>query len=1537
MNIAVAYRPAQGSCRHAPLVRVESGRSRLRSLLLIGVAGGVLLASVGGAAAEDFTWAGLTGKKELDIWEDKANWISGGVRAEALPTAGDTLTIASGSGSLGVALSVDTLNHNGGNSAIGHYGVLNVSTFNLNGGKYKQSNGGPLPVFLNGPPGITNVSTLLNITGGSLSGQGEVNVGANGKIVQSGGTVDGGSRINTPSYQQSGGTMGGRVTLDTLFTLSGDGALVTGEVIGDGDATMIQSGGRMDGGVSGIATYTQTGGQMSGNVTTDAYYAKGGSLEGRVDFSQLFALSGDNTTVEWVDLVGARDAVMTQTGGTMAGAVFNEFLDVNSVGIATYSQSGGEMSGWVAADTYELSGGSVTGSVEFSELFALSASGNAAWGSYLRGDGDAAVTQSGGTMEAGVTGIASYSQSGGTMNSNIAVDRYTQSGGTIAGAVSADTYEFAGGTGDGFENVTIGSTLLQSGGVFDRDGVVVPIFTQSGGLFSGSINAQTYNLTGAGATSTGGTITASDRFNLGPASGTATVDARLSGAGGIVKSGDSTVVLTNAANSFSGTVVIETGVLEVIDDALPDAAAVTIDANAKLVLTANNDTTFMGTISGTKGSLIKQGLATYTLGGTVALGDLAVNGGWLNIGTGESTNEASFDSAIIATGATLYIASGATLTIRIPNSIVNNGHLINDGTVHDDLNNTNLFDNNALYHAHVASNTATINNNANGVWEGNVLANAGKIRNYNAISWTGDIVTNAGTIENVGANTRWTGDVRANTGSIDMFGNAKWFGDVLTNAGWINNSQGIWTGDVKGNSKFINNYGTASWIGNVKTNAGKIANDSIWTGSVLANSGTIDNTGTWTGAIASNAGVVWNHNGGSWTGDVTTDNQIWNGRPDGSGGGLWAGDILGNNNAIFNFFGSTWTGDVIANGGGTNRLAQIDNLGAWNGAVESNAGWIFNVDGIWTGDVEANTNGIFNNHHDATTNPGGVNAAAWVGNVVTNAGLIGNAGGGTWTGNVAANTGTIDNSGIWTGDFTSAGTVNAQNRINGAFSNSGLLHLTGNLAGITTLSNSGRLDLTGNGAAQTLTVANVQFSGSPFYDIDVDATGASDTIIADTATLAGTVRVKAAASGGTYDLQTSYTILSATSITGTFTGGVTTDLAFLTPSLDYSDTTKVKLTLARNGQGFATAGATDNQRAVAETLEAGNAVYDAFLFLTQEQAQAALDDLSGEAYASAENAMIESASRVGEIAMNRIDQAFDAVGNGDGSASGYAAGPALEAGPTGDTGFWSQFYGAIGSVAATENTAEVGSATGGVAVGADVALDEWRVGVMLQAGATNTSVAALDSVITSTDYGIGVYGGRQWGDTRLSLGAAYTRHDISSTRGVAMPGFTDALSAAYGAGTAQLNAKLSHEFDLGAMSLTPYASVAYLNHATDGFVEAGGAAALTGAAGVVDATFTTVGLTVDRQFLVGDDMLLTSMASIGWRHAFTDDSSAALALADAPGFTVIGSPVVDDMAAFTAGLTLDINAANTVNLSYDGRIGGGSQEHTLTGTWAAKF
>ena len=103
--------------------------------------------------------------------------------------------------------------------------------------------------------------------------------------------------------------------------------------------------------------------------------------------------------------------------------------------------------------------------------------------------------------------------------------------------------------------------------------------------------------------------------------------------------------------------------LEVTDDALPDYAAVTVADGTTLLMNIANDTVFMGSIEGEMGELVKRGSASLTLGGDIVLGGLTIDAGKIQVGTGLSENIVSFDYAIVEQGATLYVASGATLTI----------------------------------------------------------------------------------------------------------------------------------------------------------------------------------------------------------------------------------------------------------------------------------------------------------------------------------------------------------------------------------------------------------------------------------------------------------------------------------------------------------------------------------------------------------------------------------------------------------------------------------------------------------------------------------------------------------------------------------------------------------------------------------------------------------------------------------------------------------------------------------------------------------
>ena len=99
--------------------------------------------------------------------------------------------------------------------------------------------------------------------------------------------------------------------------------------------------------------------------------------------------------------------------------------------------------------------------------------------------------------------------------------------------------------------------------------------------------------------------------------------------------------------------------------------------------------------------------------------------------------------------------------------------------------------------------------------------------------------------------------------------------------------------------------------------------------------------------------------------------------------------------------------------------------------------------------------------------------------------------------------------------------------------------------------------------------------------------GQSDRInVGGTATInGGTVQVLA--QSGTYARNTTYTILNATGgVSGTYSG-VTSNFAFLTPTLTY-DANNVFLTLFQSSSAFAAGAQTPNQYAVGTALDQAN-------------------------------------------------------------------------------------------------------------------------------------------------------------------------------------------------------------------------------------------------------------------------------------------------------------------------------------------------------------
>ena len=479
----------------------------------------------------------------------------------------------------------------------------------------------------------------------------------------------------------------------------------------------------------------------------------------------------------------------------------------------------------------------------------------------------------------------------------------------------------------------------------------------------------------------------------------------------------------------------------------------------------------------------------------------------------------------------------------------------------------------------------------------------------------------------------------------------------------------------------------------------------------------------------------------------------------------------------------------------------------------------------------------------------------------------------------------------------------------------------------------------------TLNVGNITFQAGSIYQVEVNANGQSDRIVAaGTATLNGG-SVQVLAGQGSYQPNTTYTILTAAGgRTGTFTG-VTSNLAFLAPSLSY-DPDNVYLTLTRNAVSFPSIGGTFNQRQAGtgvESLGQGNPIWNAVVQMEAPTAQAAFNQLSGEVHASAKTALSEDSRLVRDGALSRLRSAFG--GSVVASSTAQVASvdeacstEACQADPGTGIAAWAQGFGSWGYTSTNGNAAGLSRSTGGVLVGVDAPLFEVaRLGLFSGYSHTTFNVADRQSSGGSDNVHLGAYGGVQWGPIGLRAGLAYTWHNLSTSRSVAFPGFADSLRATYGAGTFQLFGEAGYRFEVGQASFEPFANIAYMSLSTKGFSETGGAAALTSSAVTSSVTTTTVGLRAGSAFTVAG---LTGQArgTVGWQHAFTDTTPwASLQLAGGTPFTAAGVPIAQDAALLELGVDVRLSDRASLGIGYTGQFAAGSQDQTVRGNLTYRF
>ena len=776
------------------------------------------------------------------------------------------------------------------------------------------------------------------------------------------------------------------------------------------------------------------------------------------------------------------------------------------------------------------------------------------------------------------------------------------------------------------------------------------------------------------------------------------------------------------------------------------------------------------------------------------------------------------------------------------------------------------------------------------------------------------------------AATGWDGKSlnKAGAGTLVLAGDNTYTGGTVINGRTLQlgdgGNRGAIQGDVANQGTLAFNRGdTATFAGNI-SGAGAVrqigAGTTILTGANLHTGGTTVDNGTLRAgsATAFAAGTAYTVNGGTLD---LNNYDLTMSALSGAGGTVALGTAnLTIDQAIDTAFAGaiTGTGNLIKQGAGTLSLT-----GGGTSNLRIASGGMVTTAQRFSGNaaLDAGTSLAFNE----TAN------AAYAG-ILSGTGSLQKLG-----------TGRLDLTGDSTA-FTGATSVAA-----------GTLAVNGKLGGTLTIGAAGRLQ--GNGRVGDTTISgtvapgnsigtlqvagNIAFNPGSVYEVEIDAAGRSDQIVASgTATLGGgTVQVVAGL--GDYAASTRYTILTANGgRIGEF-GGVASNLAFLSPSLAY-DANYAYLTMARNQVGFDNAGVTPNQTATgaaADRLGPASAVYRAVLNLSAEQAQDAFNQLSGEMYASVTTALIEDSHYLRDAVNDRIRATLD--GNALAGAID-ARGQPRQATATDRATLWGQAFGAWARNSGDGNAARLNRSTGGFLMGADTPVSQrWRLGALAGYSRTGFAVKERQSSGSSDNYHLGLYAGANWGGLALRAGASHTWHDLTGRRDIDFPGYADRLKSRYRAGTSQVFSELGYQMRAGNALIEPYANLAHVRLHTSGFAESGGPAALAARSANADTTYTTLGLRAATTFdLRGAALTVRGMA--GWRHAYGDVAPrATLRFAGGSDYTVSGVALARNAALLEAGLSYGLAANTTLGIAYAGQLGPGLSDHGVKASFSMAF
>lgn len=455
----------------------------------------------------------------------------------------------------------------------------------------------------------------------------------------------------------------------------------------------------------------------------------------------------------------------------------------------------------------------------------------------------------------------------------------------------------------------------------------------------------------------------------------------------------------------------------------------------------------------------------------------------------------------------------------------------------------------------------------------------------------------------------------------------------------------------------------------------------------------------------------------------------------------------------------------------------------------------------------------------------------------------------------------------------------------------------------------------------TLSTTSIEFRPGATYDVEVNAQGQSDNILASgQATInGGTVNV--VAEKGAYAPSTRYTILKADG--GLVRGGaangfdaVIGQYAFLTPSLSY-DPTSVYLRLDAS---MCRPGSTGSQCSVGraiETLGPGNTLYDAILWTDVANGNRTLDNLSGGIYDAAQTALIMNSVHLRDAINKRMLPS-------DGVSDGQAG--------------WMTSWGHTGRLNGESGTKSVGNSGWGVLAGLDGTLDGGLTVGFVTGYEQSRVTDGEKSRIAVDAYHLGMYAAAEFDAIELRLGGTYSYLDSQARRELWVPGLTGKMRGEMNGWQYQIFGEASTDIVADAkQKISPYVSLAHVGVDLGGLREAGGIGALDVKDSVDNVTFATLG--VRGEVKLDTEMNAFFKGGFGYTHAFgeTDGTKRNAFAGTGVGFQSSGASVAKNAAILDAALTFEVAEQNTITIGYRGEFAKEGTNNAANLRWDSKF